>query len=110
MAPKHNDRMDVDSDSDISIDLEHNNKTKAKGKAKAVDRRKQDKGKGKAKDTVPYFIELNASILSYILHSSKHIHGRHHSLALGKPYRRMKLALCRHLLKIFWQEAEEEGN
>ncbi|KIM40063.1 hypothetical protein M413DRAFT_19302 [Hebeloma cylindrosporum] len=60
MAPKHNDRMDIDSDSDISIDFEHTtSKGKGKGRAKAGDKRKADKGKGKAKDTQAYTWEAS---------------------------------------------------
>jgi hypothetical protein len=60
MAPRHNDRMDIDSDSDISIDFEQTtSKGKGKSRAKAGDKRKADKGKGKAKDTVHRFRTKN---------------------------------------------------
>lgn len=99
MAPKANDRMEVDSDSDISIDLEHTTaKGKGKAKPKAGDKRKQDKGKGKAKDTVRRYIysyvafEVNVQNVRL----SKHTPGRHRLRVLGKPCKRMKREVCRH--------------
>jgi len=101
MAPKHNDRMDIDSDSDISIDFEHTtSKGKGKGRAKAGDKRKADKGKGKAKDTVRRFRLKVCDSVTNEGHS-KRIPGKPHLRVHGTLCKRTRRGVCKPLSRIY---------